>query len=432
MTAQEEEAFKKRIKQTRGIISLNGGFGEFITWCRINQHKGLGNSSITKWIEALPQWPVDQTETKISRLEKAVEDYLVFRINKPARRYNDIEERFLNTQWYVYFYYPEPPHETKAEFGRVVINISSKGEITLQNIHDGVSPGYIGEFRVTRSNLLIFDLTEEERGAHLHIKANINPGVVPSEVLLGAFLSNGRFYISSGTVVFELRENHEKLYPATFSYYDAAKMEEVHLYIRQYLTSKSLNYLRVPDKVFLLDKLADARHGPPAPSSTRFIEVRKPILFISAPTYSVEDEKHYKEIYSKTKRLISNLENRYSDKIDIRFYGFRMEHYNRLEYQNVLGEIRQTSLFCLIYLTKAVSNALIELGMAYGYAKNIRIFARESALPKQGLLRHDSITGSHIILYKFFDEPLEVVFRNIQRNLEISIEQILKIRPVGG
>ena len=179
--------------------------------------------------------------------------------------------------------------------------------------------------------------------------------------------------------------------------------------------------MRIPPAVFLKSNLGDIRKGESPHTNTRFVEPDKPVIFISAPTYSVQDET-YENVNLKLEKIVRDIESSYQDKVEVKFFAFRdLQRQTRLEYLKVLNDIRGASLFLLVFLEKASSNALIELGMAYAYAKHIKILARRDALPKNGFLKHGS---NHILLKEYTQETNEEIFKDMTLEINRYLESI--------
>lgn len=429
MDNSEKSTLYQRILDARAAIHQLGGFVPFGIWCKKKKYRGFSNPSITNMLAEAKAGENNALLVKVARLTMVVEEYLTE--NPPnliqstnTENHDSIEQKMWNTQWYIYFYYPIPKHESDVEFARAVLKIDAQGAVEIRNIEDGVSPNYMGSFRIIKNETLVMDVENTTRGKHLHIKTYLNPEIVPSEILLGGFLSNGRDYISAGTVLLEKQAANADLSPAHFSYHHHTEVfNDTNQHIRALLKVRSLNYLRIPPAVFLKSNLKDARKGESPHPNTRFIEPDKPVIFISAPTYSVQDET-YRMINLRLEEIIREFEFNYQDKVEFRFFAFRdIQRQTRLEYLKVLNDIRGASAFLLLFLEKASSNALIELGMAYAYSKNVKILAKRDALPNNGFLKNGS---QHITLKEYGKESLDEIFRDFTAEI-IHTLQVLHV-----
>lgn len=418
----EKDTLKKRLEQARSLVHQHGGFPEFDKWRRPRKYRGFSNPSISVLLDRIEAGSDSDLEEKVTRFETIVQEFITTRHDSKNVVQDSVRQKLCNTQWYLYFFYPIPRHEQDAAFGRAVLKIDSNGLVTVRNIEDGISPNYQGSFRIIKNEMLVIDAENEVRGKHLHMKAYINPDYLPSEVLLGGFLSNGRDYLFAGTVLLEKQDPAAHLQAAIFNYHTEPDIfHHTHTHIRNLLKVRSLNYLRIPPAVFLKSNLGDVRKGESPHPNTRFVEPDKPVIFVSAPTYSVQDDT-YKNVNLKLEKIIRDIEARYQDKIEVRFFAFRdLQRQTRLEYNKVLNDIRGASLFLLVFLEKASSNALIELGMAYAYAKHIKILARKDALPNNGFLRHGS---NHIELKEYDIETNDDIFKNINTEIVRFLDSI--------
>ncbi len=426
LTQFEKDALIKRLEQARIMVHQHGGFPEFDKWRRPRKYRGFSNPSISVLIDRIKAGENDDLVEKVERFETIVQEFVSAKPDLSENKANHIEQKMWNTQWYIYFYYPIPKHESDVEFGRAVLKIDAQGYVEIRNINDGVSPNYEGSFRIIKNDTLVMDVENPDRGKHLHIKTYFNPENVPSEIMLGGFLSNGRDYIFAGTVLLEKQVGNAELTPARFSYHHHPNVfNDTDQHIRALLKVRSLNYLRIPPAVFLKSNLKDARKGESPHPNTRFIEPDKPVIFISAPTYSVQEET-YRMINIRLEEIIREFEFNYQDKVEFRFFAFRdIQRQTRLEYLKVLNDIRGASAFLLLFLEKASSNALIELGMAYAYSKNVKILAKRDALPNNGFLKNGS---QHITLKEYGKESLDEIFKDFTAEINHTL-QILHIHP---
>jgi hypothetical protein len=412
----------------------------FQAWLDAQEIRGFSPASISNLCKAFVEGhaPAD----KLTRFGQLVQQFCerASLLPVPDSR-PDPGARLYGSTWYLYLFHPLPPNESVAVYGRAVLQIHEGPAAAIRNIPDGHTPNYSGTWRIFGGDLLVFDFSSAADRAHLHIKVNYNPDQPEFDIMLGAFVSNGRGYLSAGTLVFEkiAPEAAGAAEPQYFTYNrNAAHFHQTQPAIRKYLKSRSLNYLRIPGRVFLKKTLNDAREGLPAWPHTRFIEDGQLQVYLAAPTYSV-DAQRYEAVFGQLQSLEELLKQAFGSQISVQFNGFRTADALRLAYQQVLGRIRQTTLFCLIYLDRAPSNALIELGMAYAQAKYIRIFTTREAMLNNGFL--SSGAGSHPVsgaagqqmpfvqIVEFDHEDLDEAFRQVRLHLSSCIQALLHQDP---
>ncbi|MDX2284529.1 MAG: hypothetical protein NW241_10215 [Bacteroidia bacterium] len=412
----------------------------FQHWLGQQRTRGFSPASISNLCKAFEQGGAPPE--KLAQFGQLVREFCGrSRAHPAAGSSPDPGARLYGSTWYLYLFHPLPPNESVAVYGRAVLRMHEDLTAEIRNIPDGHTPNYRGTWRIFGGDLLLFDFSSAGDRAHLHIKVNYNPDQPEFDIMLGAFISNGRGYLSSGTLVFEkiAPEAAGTAEPQYFTYNrNAAHFHQTQPAIRKYLKSRSLNYLQIPGRVFLKMTLNEARDRIPSPH-TRFIEDGQPQVYFAMPTYSV-DTQRYEAASAQLQLLREGLDQDFGSQITVHSNAFRTGDALRLEYQQVLSRIRQTTLFCLLYLDKVPSNALIELGMAYAQAKYIRIFTTRNAMLNTGFL--SSGAGSHPVsgaaghqqmpfvqIVEIDREDLEEAFQQIRLHLTMSIRILLHQAP---
>lgn len=346
---------------------------------------------------------------------------------------------FENTSWYVYFFYPVPPSEKRVRLGRCIIHFSEGRIATLENIQEDNSGNKKGRYIILNDTIFIDLEALESKEKQVHIK--VNRDAIPSEIMLGGFVSRERRTITVGTLIFRKVNDNEFCHAAALSAQSNRKeFIETPLAIRNYLSSKRMNFSKISNAIYKTSHLTEQIREHKTNSFTRFFEPENPIIYISSPVTSLTGPQ--KEInHEKILLLQKNLEDYFKTyNLESVFLSTKSIYEN--DYSQVFKYLKKTTFFVFIYPEKVVSNSLVELGIALSHSKRIFLFSPKKVLPEKignfargnnqcSFFAIDEITNKKnksqsekkkIAIQKVFDSN----FDKIQKELELEIMKFLK------
>lgn len=308
-----------------------------------------------------------------------------------AKQYiSSLTHPLANKTWFFYFL---EVGNTKYDFyprlGRGLLKTYEKFQAKLNNVPDAFSRDYEGEYHTITDNVIFFDLNTKGYKKRLHIKIRFEHP--DDEIQLGTYSTFDRSRVVSGSVLLEQitskELSDEEIKPLLVSSIDEPKkFKEINSSIRRYLESKSKNYYKVSNSIINLDTLENyiksLDHPKEEDIENRFLELERPIVFISTPQTAldknqsiiVEDTPNKKSIIQKLKDKFQNLEIKYENTDVFQNNGIN-DPYRNLK-------LLQRSRYFIIILAKAdtMSFSLIQLGWAIIYCKHVLVLYEDGAI----------------------------------------------------
>lgn len=292
---------------------------------------------------------------------------------------------FKNTCWHLYFFHVPRPGRNRAALGRLILKIYEDGAIELKNIKDLADSrdyfGHIHEVKFLGDRFMAMPLNHQDTFdisfSNILINYSVFEGEI-SELMIGDYSNISDRNIETGTVVlqkipFEAAETSKAL-----TYLNGAEFEEIPIGIRQFLSLKKSNFIRLPNEIhtsIALEQFLDTYNiNKDRQYHNDFFNVKKPIVFVASPSASSENCK----IIDGLVHGIKKEENR----LEYEYFGDNLKKHKRARGKIVSEEIKEmlnkTTLFVLFYFGDSgkpfFSNALMELGYALSYSKKILIF----------------------------------------------------------
>lgn len=381
------------------INEISNGMSRFQDWAKskYGQSQGLTNSSLSntrtfldrELTDGYPDYEghIKKSLKRIDQFERAKNEFLAFVTENDYYRdwaRNEHAQRFCNQIWYGYFFYLSRT-VTDPHLARVVLKINEYGDVFLKNLPDDTSTDYEGQFSLVNDDAIFFDLKADRKDARLHIKVSVREK--PKEISLGAYISFQEGYIITGSIVLQLLEEVEmdKAISTILSYKQNKKdFDAIPFPIRKYLSHKSINYSKIPNNIHSINGLNShiKNYEQTQNRQTLFFDEECPILFISSPTNSIDEERH-----RANRQSILNLMERVNEEfpnLKIEYSGReRLEIPNNAAFKRNIQLLRRTKFFVLLYTgTDTASATLVELGLALGVCQSVIIYYKEDTFPK--------------------------------------------------
>lgn len=304
------------------------------------------------------------------------------------------KNEFTHNRYYVYFLYLD---SKEPQIGRGVLIINPKKSISdknvvFQNVPDGKSSNYKGSSQQFQDRVLFLSLQANDSERNLHIELTYKK---PSQdILLGSYSTFENNHIVRGSLVLQLikKDNQNLIKPLpTLSSFRKNSKEffKIHKVIRRYLSLQLYNYHKTPEITPTLKGLSEffMEHNYNEKAYQRFLEIKKPILFISSPNTSLNNEKakiHEQSIQYITEELKKIRQ-------DIKIESLHKGQTKTLEI------LRNTRYFVLVIdEVEKASFSLVQLGWALFFCKYIILFYRTGTISDE--LRYiDSINAMNNI-----------------------------------
>lgn len=388
----------------------------FVAWCKNNGIENLSSGSISNLIngEYKNKALDDEVIYELNEYRGKVKHFLTSLDTYLQEEESEKQYSFENTIWYVYFFYSTPPREQKVKLGRCILHLKN-GTATMSNINDGSAKNKIGKFEKHNDAIFIDLHTRGARHEHLHIK--INRDSIPSELMLGGFVSKEIRTITVGTLVLQRVFDEDKVLESkALCVNDGDGFKAVPLSIRKFLSRKEHNFTKVPNGIFT-DKNLDAKiKSHQKGYQNLFFDTEYPVLYLSSPCTNLAESFNQTNIECIYK-LKEQLENEFKTKgLKVIF----LEEMNELDsnYHQVLKWLQKTTFYVLIYPEQVVSNALVELGVALTHAKRVFIFAPKSVLPEKiGSFARGSKEKSFYAIEQMKGNDLEKIAKENYENI---------------
>ena len=320
-------------------------------------------------------------------------------------------KNFAPSNWKMYFLNVGDSKPKHLRLGCCLLKVYSPNKIDLIT-PDPDDKNYEGKYKILRKDkysVYFFDLKTFSEKKRLHLKIRLCSG--DDKIILGSYST---YYddddkIVTGSIVLEkisdlTLENEENI-PKFLSAIDGRKdFEKVKWQIRNFLSLKKLNYSKVPQKAVInlkgLEEFVNSLpKGDSASVEKRFLELKKPIIYISTPQTSMED--YYSDLQNGKKMTVDErqeLERKHSlikkkknvvlnivkklkyeyeekaDKFKVIFENTDIEEMKPIE---SIKYLEKTRYFILIMPpTSKISFSIIQLAYSITLAKNI-FFAYE-------------------------------------------------------
>ncbi|WP_024771745.1 hypothetical protein [Aquimarina macrocephali] len=375
------------------IIKSSGGLNHFTKWLDENGITGIKRSSIEGCRKILKDQEISPLVSSFifnsdSNVGKAK---TIIRFAK--KYFQSLKHPFEDRIWFFYFLdIGSSKYDKYPKIGRGLLKTHSEFNAALENVPDGFSQNYEGKYRSINDNVIFFDLNTPDERKRLHLKICFHS--IENEIMLGTYSTFDRLRVLSGSILLEqiTHQNYtdEATKPILVSSIDhKEKFNAIDPAIRRYLSNKKKNYYKAPN--FIPNK--DTLHGyvskcaPPSLEhiENRFLELQKPIIFLSTPQSGLINDETTLELKKATiQNIIHNLKKEFQD-FQIRYEDTGLTNAKEIIHPfNNLRLLQQTRYFIII-LTKTdkASFSLIQLGWAIAYCKYVLIIYEDGAISER-------------------------------------------------
>jgi hypothetical protein len=395
------------------ITRISGGLAEFGRWIKLSdktakQKKGLSVGYFKTLKTAIEKIPDNFTVSQLTSGEKKDQKKYIYaeKFVEFATEYIKLNNALLNRtdnitfkNWY--FYYLEIANDDKdyPKLGRAVLK-TNECEATLKapNANGHERELYQGNF--TRINIYNIDKTEPDNFVYffdlktakgtrnLHIKIFFQTG--NDEIIIGSYSTfDGR--ILTGACILERVQNPVVMTPKFLSPHAKSKeFSNVDPAIKEYLAIKRRNYYKVPktpinSKKILKDFIIRVNSRSDKNIENRFLEMKKPIVFVSSPQTALKDINDSKNRkIDSVERIIQKLRQKLEDQYKVLDEKTLPEDITRMRSLECFKLFERTRHFVLI-LTKTdmLSFSHVQLGWAIGLCKYIYLIYEEGSISRR-------------------------------------------------
>ncbi|GAB5526881.1 MAG: hypothetical protein Roseis2KO_47530 [Roseivirga sp.] len=296
-------------------------------------------------------------------------------------------EQFSNLKL-TYYYYEEKSDQPGISIGQMHFKKSGQVSIIDRLPESNQLIQYEGEVQlISNGHLLLMNLkTKDFSERDLHVLLHVsNYGKLP-EVMSGQYHNiDHKNTIVSGTLIALINPPTGRIDfdPEFFEKDSDLYREEIPATIREYLSQKENNRIKVPATFFSLLQLQEWLRGK---RNSSFVSLEKTKLkaFISAPATSLGSVEEYRE-FKKGIQKVSEALDKYCSitafSAILKFDSFKEYRFNNVLLNEVVQNLETSDLFILILpnLTKKrTSSSFIEFGYALKRKLRMAIFVHDS------------------------------------------------------
>lgn len=351
----------------------------------------------------------EKKEPKFTQLQAYAQEYIehCHKVKNEKGKYVSRKsipkiELYYNRRFFLYFY-DEIAITKQPCISRAILNIGdSEKRVSIENVNWGLNTDYQGEVSIHPDGQhLIFMLRTTKTGEkNLYMNFVISPELVPP-IAVGQYCSiDKKGALISGSIIFERIDNNQRHLEAKTFFVGAPAYEKLNIYIRKFLASKELNYMKVTTGIYSYEdlRLFFIRQNA-KPQKSIHAEVSAGI-FIAAPMNSIADE--YMAFRNAMIPLVELIKSIF--KCEVYFAGedkLKKEDfsYPPVSFENNIKILDKMDRFILIYPQRISSSVLVEAGWALKAGKKCLFFVKnEEDLPF--LLQNLEYPKVRVIVYE--------------------------------